>query len=99
MPYLATLGGAAEPRVGLVEDGYKLILTWRGDLWSAQLYRSGHEDLDLSAPAPQVARRLRARLDELRRRYARDVEERRQEFSRDEEAMLRALGYLETPSE
>jgi arylsulfatase len=99
VPYLATLGGGPAPRIGLVEDGYKLILTWRGDLWSAQLYRRGHEEVDLSAPAPQVARRLRAQLDELRQRYDRDVEERRQEFSEDEEAMLRALGYLESPAE
>jgi hypothetical protein len=81
-----------------VEDGYKLILTWRGDLWSAQLYRSGHEEVDLSAPAPQVTRRLRAQLNGLRQSYDRDVEERRQEFSDDEKAMLRALGYVESPT-
>jgi arylsulfatase len=98
VPYLATLGGGPEPRIGLVEDGYKLILTWRGDLWSAQLYRSGHEEVDLSAPAPQVTRRLRAQLNGLRQSYDRDVEERRQEFSDDEKAMLRALGYVESPT-
>jgi len=99
VPYLATLGASPEPRIGLVEDGYKLILTWRGDLWSAQLYRSGHEEVDLSAPAPQVARRLRARIDGLRQSYDRDIEEQRQEFSEAEEAALRALGYLESATE
>jgi arylsulfatase len=94
VPYMATFGGGPEPQIGLVEDGYKLILSWRDGIWSAQLYRSGNEELDLSTPAPQVVRRLRARLVSLRQRYDRGVEERRQEFSEEEKAMLRALGYL-----
>jgi len=94
-PYLDTLNAYRERRLGLVEDGYKLILTHRDGQWHAELFRQGRETVDLSAPAPQVVARLRERLDALRVRYDRGAPERREEFSEEEEEALRALGYLE----
>lgn len=94
-PYLDTLSAFRERRLGLVEDGYKLILTHRDGQWYAELFQQGRESLDLSAPAPQVVARLRTRLDALRDRYDRGAPERREDFSEEEEAALRALGYLE----
>jgi arylsulfatase A-like enzyme len=95
VPYMETLTGSPEPRLGVVEDGFKLILTWSDERWLATLYRLGHEDIDLAAPAPQVTQRLRARLDALRQRYDRGVPERRQQLSPEEVDQLRALGYVE----
>ena len=95
VPYLATLGAAPEPRYGIVADDYKLILTHRDDLWRSQLHRRGRDQIDLSAPAPQIARRLRGELAALRRRFVGAGREHRQQLTPEEEQGLHALGYLD----
>ena len=93
VPYLTTLTAHPERRIGFIEDGYKFILTQRDDTWHAQLYRLGHEDVNLSAPAPHIAQRMRERLMELHEQYTPDVAEIPQQLTPDEEENLRALGY------
>jgi len=95
IPFFATLTGGPEPRYGFVEDGYKYIVTFRDGMWRSQLFRSGHEDVDLSAPAPQMAARMRRRLETLRQRYDHGASERKQKLTEEDAAKLRALGYLE----
>jgi len=51
--------------------------------------------VDLSAPAPQLAGRMRRRLESLRLRYDRGATERRQVLSVEDAEKLRALGYVE----
>jgi arylsulfatase A-like enzyme len=96
-PYLATLGGSRVPRFGLVEDGYKIIVSEREGVWDARLFQLGREDVDLRAAAPQVVSRLRQRLLRVRDGIER-VEETAQELSPGELQTLRGLGYLEVPA-
>lgn len=93
VPYLTTLGARPEPRLGFVEGGYKFIITHREGIWHAQLFRLGHEDVNLSALAPHVAQRMRERLMELHEQYTPGVAEIPQQLTPDEEENLRALGY------
>jgi arylsulfatase len=93
--FFATLSAGAEPRFGFVEGGYKYIATLRDGMWRSQLFRSGREEVDLSAPAPQLAGRMRRRLETLRLRYDRGATERRQVLSVEDAEKLRALGYVE----
>ena len=96
VPYFDTLAYGATRRTGLLADDYKLILTWRDGVWRSRLYRRGHEDVDLSASAPQVAAALRERLGAVQRdALAGARAELRQEISADERARLEALGYAE----
>ena len=94
VPLLSTLGSYRARRYGIVVDGYKLILTRRNDVWLAQLFRQGHEQLDLAAPAPQLTARLRAQLRELRSRYDRGVVAPLLAVSEQERRDLEALGYV-----
>jgi len=95
--YLATLGGSRERRYGWIEDGYKFVLLYRDDVWQGQLYRLGDDDVDLAAPAPQLAAALRERIAEFRERMP-QVEPvvRAEPLSEDDRANLRALGYEAT---
>jgi arylsulfatase A-like enzyme len=94
VPYLDTLSYGATRRSGLVAEGFKLILTWQDGAWRSRLFRRGHEDVDLSAPAATLAARLRSRLGELQQATLRGQRpEQRQELAPDERARLEALGY------
>ena len=89
------LRGADQARFGVVEDEFKYVVELRDGVWDGRLTRRGREDVDLTAPAPQEAARLRALLESLMERYRRvDVESRRELSAADREK-LRALGYLE----
>jgi arylsulfatase len=93
-PYLDTLAYGATRHTGLVAEGYKLILTWREGSWRARLFRRGAEEVDLAAPAPQVAARLRERLIALHDESERSRRaETQQALTADERARLEALGY------
>jgi len=96
-PYLAALRGADRARFGLVEGEFKYLVERRdeGELWDGRLTRRGREDLDISAPAPQVAARLRRKLEQLMQRYRRVELEQRREPSPEEREQLEALGYAE----
>ena len=94
-PYLVTLRAAETTQYGLVDDGYKFIVSEREGVFDGRLHELGRESVDLSAAAPQVAARLRQKLWKLRERVAPGVSETRQELSEEDRESLRALGYLE----
>jgi arylsulfatase len=96
VPYFDTLAYGPIRRTGVLADGYKLILSWRDGVWQSRLYRRGHEDVDLSASAPQVTATLRERLGEVQHRALASARaELRQEVSPEERARLEALGYTD----
>jgi arylsulfatase len=96
VPYLATLGAGSVRRFGIVEGGYKFIVSLDRDIWRSQLFRRGRESVNLAAPAPQITASLRARLLEFRERLP-TREETRQKFSPEDLEKLRALGYVDLP--
>jgi choline-sulfatase len=93
--YMATLRAAESTQYGLVDDGYKFIVSERDGVFDGRLHELGRESVDLSAAAPQIAARLRQSLWELRKRVDPGVSETRQELSEEDRESLRALGYLE----
>jgi arylsulfatase A-like enzyme len=94
VPLLSTLFAYRLPRHGIVSGGYRLILTHEDDIWTPSLHRLGDESVDLAAPAPQVAARLREQLRELRDELDRQLPERPRALSERERRELEALGYL-----
>jgi arylsulfatase len=98
VPLLSTLFAYRLQRHGIVSEGYKLILTYEDDIWSSRLHRLGNEDVDLAAPAPQVASRLREQLRELRDQLDARVPEQARSLSEQERRELQALGYLQETS-
>jgi arylsulfatase A-like enzyme len=98
VPLLSTLSAYSKRRLGIVADGYKLILTRRDDVWQPQLFRLGHEDVDLAAPAPQVTSRLREQLWSLRDRYDAGALAPVRQISERQRQQLEALGYVEAPA-
>ncbi len=94
-PYMATLRAAETTQFGLVDDGYKFIVSERNGVFDGRLHELGRESVDLAAAAPQIAARLRRRLRELRKRVDSGVSETHQELSEEDRESLRALGYLE----
>ncbi len=92
VPYLANLAGGRLPRRALVDGDFKLVTTLRDGIWRGALYRSGRENTDLAAAAPQVARELRARLDALRAELEMRGET-PQLLGEEDRRRLEALGY------
>jgi len=96
--YLATLQGSKVIRIGVIEGDFK----YRAELqdessWDGRLTRRGADDVDLTAPAPQEAGRLRAQLEDLLKRYRVPPVDRAQ-LDAEDRRHLRALGYLEDGS-
>lgn len=92
--YLATLQGSRRPRVGVIEGEFKYAAVLRNERdWDGRLTRRGDDDVDLTAPAPQVAARLRARLEELLQRH-RTRPGTKLDLEAEDRERLRALGYL-----
>jgi arylsulfatase len=94
VPLLSTLFAYRLQRHGIVSGGYKLILTYEDDIWSSTLHRLGDESVDLAAPAPQLAARLREQLRTLREGLDRKLPEQPRTLSERERRELEALGYL-----
>ena len=94
-PYLATLSGSLTTRVGLVDPEFKYVASRRGDLWAGHQTKRGRDAPDLSAPAPQLAAEMRARLDALVDRYRVTETESRNEAGEAELRQLEALGYVD----
>jgi arylsulfatase A-like enzyme len=94
--YLATLKAAESKQYGLVDDGYKFIVSERKGVFDGRLHELGRERVDLSAAAPQIAARMRQKLWEFRRRVDSGVSETRQEISDEDREILQALGYVES---
>ena len=99
VPLLSTLSAYRLQRQAIVADGYKLILTHDGELWRPSLYRLGDESIDLAAPAPQITRRLRQQLSELRDALDVGVAAEQSTLSESERQELEALGYVHEPGE
>ena len=97
VPLLSTLSAYSKRRLGIVADGYKLILTRTNDVWHPQLFRRGHEEVDLAAPAPQVTARLREQLWALRDRHHAGELAPIRRISEQQRRQLEALGYVEAP--
>jgi arylsulfatase A-like enzyme len=95
--YLATLWGSNETRFGWIEDGFKYVVTHRDGVWSGQLFRLGRDEIDLAAPAPQIAASMREKLADFRERILRPAPVVRPELSEQDRAQLRALGYEARP--
>ena len=64
-PYFATLRGSKVPRLGIVHGEFKYLVTRREGVWDGRLLRRDREEVDLSAPAPHVAAKMRERLEGL----------------------------------
>ena len=94
---MATLGAAEVPSYAIVDEGFKLILVERDGVYDGRLHRLGAEDVELGAAAPQVAARLRERLEAFRNGLVR-APETRPELTEAEREQLRGLGYLEEPA-
>jgi arylsulfatase A-like enzyme len=95
--YMATLGASEVPTYAIVDEGFKLILAERDGVYDGRLHRLGEEDVELGAAAPQVAARLRQRLEAFRQALVR-APETRPELTEAEREQLRGLGYLEDPA-
>jgi arylsulfatase len=95
VPYLATLRAGRPIRFGIVEDGHKFVLTRADPGWQGELFRLGKEDRDLTRSEPELARRMRDRLSDLRAQMSRGRRERRQLLTDRDRRNLQALGYLE----
>jgi arylsulfatase len=95
--YLATLRGSNVARLGWIEDGYKYVVAYRDGVWHGQLFRLGRDDVDLAAPAPQIAASMREKLAVFREQMLRPAPIVRQELSEEDRANLRVLGYEATP--
>jgi arylsulfatase A-like enzyme len=95
--YLATLWGSNEARYGWIEDGYKYVVTFRDGVWQGQLFRLGGDQVDLAAPAPQIAASMREKLAVFREELLRPAPVVRPELSEQDRAQLRALGYEAGP--
>jgi len=94
-PYFATLRAGGPIRFGIVDDGYKFVLTRQERGWAGELFRLGHEDRDLASSDPDRARRMREVLDAVRAGLRRSRPETRQQLSDADRRNLRALGYIE----
>jgi hypothetical protein len=79
----------------MIDGDYKLVVTFRKDVGDARLTRRD-SGTDLTAAAPQIAKRIRSKLMRERRRIAQGRDEVRQELSDDDRRGLEALGYVET---
>jgi len=91
--YLATLWGSNEARFGWIEDGFKYVVTLRDGVWNGELFRLGHDEIDLAAPAPQIAASMREKLAVFREQTLHPAPVVRPELSEQDRAQLRALGY------
>jgi arylsulfatase A-like enzyme len=94
-PYMATLGASRVRRYGLVEAGFKWIVSELDDVPTGKLYRLGDDGTDLAAQNPQMAAQMQARLVAVRGRLDRSTAERRPDLSDDDREKLRALGYID----
>ena len=95
VPYMVTLRALPEPHYALIEEGFKFIAVQRESGVDSRLFELGREDADLSAAAPQVAARMRARLGALRAELRPIVAPSAPELSTEDRERLRALGYLD----
>jgi arylsulfatase A-like enzyme len=94
-PYLVTSAAAARRGYGLVEGGYKVIVSEGAGRERVELFRIGREDADLAASQPELAAALVAKLHAVRAASGAARDEPRQALSEQDRERLRALGYGE----
>ncbi len=94
-PYMATLGASRVRRYGLVDAGFKWIISEIDDVPAGKLYRLGDDGADLAASNPKMAARMQERLVAVRGKLDRSTAERRPDLSDDDREKLRALGYID----
>jgi hypothetical protein len=92
--YLASLGASTLPRLGFIGDGYKLVLTPRGDQVTPELYRLGAEEQDLATADPQRVAALTAELSALRFTLKMRKPGQARALRSDDVERLRSLGYM-----
>ena len=92
---MATLGASTVRRYGVIDAGFKWIVSETDGVPAGKLYRLGDDETDLAAANPQAAARLRERLADLRGKLDRSTAERRPDLSDDDREKLRALGYID----
>jgi arylsulfatase len=95
VPYMATLGGSSVRRHGVVDAGFKWIVSEVEDESVGKLYRLGDDETDLTQANPQMAVQMQERLLALQDRLDRSIAERRPDLSEDDREALRALGYID----
>jgi hypothetical protein len=94
-PFLATLQGSDVPRAGIVEGDYKYVVTERAGVWDGRLTRRGDDATDWTAAAPQVAARLRGRLEGLLARHPLPADAPAEPLAAEDRERLERLGYLD----
>lgn len=92
--YLATLGGSTLPRIGVISDGHKLILTNEVGQWRPQLFALGAETEDVAGTETGVALRLQERIGAIRSSMERRGPAPPRTLTADQIEKLRALGYV-----
>lgn len=92
---MATLGASRVRRYGLVDAGFKWIISEIDDVPAGKLYRLGDDGADLAASNPKMAARMQERLVAVRGKLDRSTAERRPDLSDDDREKLRALGYID----
>jgi arylsulfatase len=94
-PFLATLQGSDVPRAGVVEGDFKYVVAQRAGVWDGRLTRRGDDATDFTAAAPQLAARLRGRLEELLARHPLPAEAPAAPLASEDREQLERLGYLD----
>jgi choline-sulfatase len=92
--YVSTFGTANLLRFALLEGEYKMEISEGDQIWKGRLTRIGHDEVDLTVGAPQIASALRGRLMDLREQMKQGMPPIIQELDDDEKAALSALGYV-----
>ena len=95
--YLAALRGADTGRYGVVEGQFKYLVTRSDDIWHGRLLQRDDESVDLTAPAPHIAARMRVRLEQLMHKHQKLSTENLGPTPEDVRQQLRSLGYTDDP--
>ena len=92
--YMSTVGGSSLPRMGLVRDGHKYLITQRrARSFTENLFRLGEEDRDLAVEDAARLVRMRERSVEIQREVHKTGEERQRAMTDEERARMDKIGY------
>jgi arylsulfatase len=93
--HLATPGESPVTRFGVIEGGYKYVVTHDEGGHIERLYRLGDESRDLAGTHPELVNSLAERVRERRGEVKPKSPKRQRVLSPEERRRLRALGYLD----
>jgi arylsulfatase A-like enzyme len=91
--YLTTAGESTVPRVGLLQHGYKYVVSLEPGGAREELHETGHDDVDLASTRPEALAEMHTALAAVRERAGAAHATEQALTPRDREK-LRALGYL-----